>query len=244
MIDGMDFKNRQGEKLDTAFHPGSQEGKLVLIGHGVTADKDRPLLKAVADGLAAKGWPCLRLSFSGNGKSEGDFRESNITKECEDLADVITLLPEDLELAYIGHSMGGAVGVMTAAAEPRIKVLATLAGMIQTAEFVEREFGDVTPDEGCMWDEKDCPLSSDFVRDLELIGDLLLEIEQIEAPYLMIHGTDDDVVPMSDSEDAYEAAVDPKHLVRIEGVGHMFSEETHAQVVDALHDWLEEHFDE
>ncbi|GAA5482888.1 alpha/beta hydrolase [Haloferula sargassicola] len=244
MIEGTEFKNRQGEKLDSAFHPGTQEGKLVIIGHGVTANKDRPLLKAVADGLAARGWPCLRFSFSGNGKSEGDFRESHITKEVEDLADVIAALPEDIELAYIGHSMGAAVGIMTAVEEPRIKVLATLAGMVHTGEFVEREFGDVTPDEGFMWDEKDCPLSSEFVRDLELIGDLLLEAEQIEAPYLLIHGTDDDVVPLSDSEDAYEAAADPKLLVKVEGVGHMFSEETYGKVVGALHDWLEEHFEE
>src|SRR5690606_9062424 len=102
--------------------------KLVIIGHGVTANLDRPLLKALADGLAAKGWPCLRLSFSGNGNSEGDFRESNITKESEDLADLIESLPDETELAYIGHSMGGAVGIMTAAEDERIKVLVTLAG--------------------------------------------------------------------------------------------------------------------
>ncbi|MBB5351482.1 pimeloyl-ACP methyl ester carboxylesterase [Haloferula luteola] len=243
MIEKIDFRNRQGEKLDTVFHPGEREEKLVIIGHGVTANLDRPLLKAIADGLAQKGWPCLRLSFSGNGKSEGDFRESNITKESEDLADVIELIPDEVEIAYVGHSMGGAVGIMAAAEEERIKVLTTLAGMVHTAEFVEREFGEVTPDEGCMWDEKDCPLSAEFVRDLELIGDMLLEIERIEAPYLLIHGTADDVVPPSDSEDALESAADPKHAVWIEGAGHMFSEESYEEIVDAINDWFEEHFE-
>lgn len=243
MIEEIDFKNRHGEKLETAYHPGTREGKLVVIGHGVTANMDRPLLKAVADGLAKKGWPCLRFSFAGNGKSGGDFVDSNVTKGSEDLSDLIELLPEDLEIVYVGHSMGGAVGIMTTPDEPRIKVLATLAGMVHTGDFVEREFGDVEPGEGCMWDEPECPLSEDFVQDLEMIGDLLLEIEQIEVPYLMIHGTEDDVVLPSDSEEAFEAAVDPKSLVWIEGEGHMFSDKSYGEVVAALHEWFEEHLD-
>lgn len=243
MIEKIAFMNRHGEKLDSAFHPGSRKDKLVIIGHGVTANKDRPLLKAVADGLAAKGWPCLRISFSGNGDSEGDFRESNVTKESEDLADVIAMIPDKTKLAYVGHSMGGAVGIMTAAAEPRIKVLTTLAGMVQTAEFVEREFGEVTPDEGFMWDEKDCPLSSEFVRDLELIGDLLLEVENLEVPYLMIHGTEDDVVLPSDSEEAMEAAEEPKRLVMIDGAGHMFGDDSYERIVNTIHGWLDENFE-
>jgi pimeloyl-ACP methyl ester carboxylesterase len=243
MIEEIDFRNRHGEKLDSAFHPGARKDKLVIIGHGVTANKDRPLLRVVADGLAAKGWPCLRISFSGNGGSGGDFRESNVTKESEDLADVIALIPEKTGLAYVGHSMGGAVGIMTAVAEPRIKVLTTLAGMVQTAEFVEREFGEVIPDEGFMWDEKGCPLSSEFVRDLELIGDLLLEIGSLDVPYLMIHGTADDVVLPSDSEDAMAAAEEPKRLVMIDGAGHMFGEDSYGRIVDTVHGWLDEHFE-
>ena len=74
MLEDSIFTNRHGERLDVSFHPGSHEDRLVLIGHGVTGDKDRPLVAAVAEGLAAKGWPCLRISFAGNGGSEGDFR--------------------------------------------------------------------------------------------------------------------------------------------------------------------------
>ncbi len=242
MIEGIDFRNRRGEKLDTAFHPGSRGGRLVVIGHGVTANKDRPLLKAVAEGLAARGWPCLRFSFSGNGDSEGDFRESNVSKECADLADLVDQLPAELELAYIGHSMGGAVGVLSAGSIPRIRVLATLAGMMRTADFAEREFGEVTPDEGCMWDEPDCPLSSDFMQDLGSIGEVVSRVADLRQPLLLIHGTADDVVPPSDSEEAFAAAGEPKRLVRVDGAGHMFGDDSYEQVVTALDEWFGEHF--
>ena len=72
---------------------------------------------------------------------------------------------------YAGHSMGGAVGVLAAASDERIKLLISLAGMVNTQAFYEREFGEVTPDSGCMWEEASCPLSSPLLRTiLESIG--------------------------------------------------------------------------
>ena len=240
-MDLPEFRNRLGEKLDTAFHPGTREGVLVLLAHGVTGNKDRPLLIALAEGLAARGWPCLRLSWSGNGLSEGDFRDSDITKESRDLRDVLDALPPELKVAYIGHSMGGAVGVTTAADDERIRVMVTLAGMIRTEDFCEREFGDVVPGKGFMWDEPACPLSRKFVDDLGAIGDLFDEVGQINIPWLLIHGTADDVVLIEDSRDAYDTAEEPKRLVEIQGAGHSFDEKSYPRVIQEAGDWLDEY---
>lgn len=241
MIDKIQFKNRHGERLDTSFHPAERGGCLVILGHGVTGDKDRPLVVVVAKGLAARGWPCLRVSFSGNGDSGGDFRASTITKECEDLQDLIGQLPDHLRLAYCGHSMGGAVGVKTAGITPRIEVLINLAGMIRTAAFCEREFGDVTPDQGNMWDEANCPLSQAYVDDLNSIGDLFDEVRALKQAFLLVHGTADDVVLTEDSHDAFEVANEPKQLVLIDGAEHSFDETTYSEVVEAAADWLEQY---
>jgi pimeloyl-ACP methyl ester carboxylesterase len=243
MLENTEFRNRRGERLDVAFHPGSKAGRLVVLGHGVTGNKDRPLLVAVAEGLAAKGWPCLRVSFSGNGDSEGDFRDATVTKESEDLRDLLDQLPEGIRVAYCGHSMGAAVGLMTAETDPRLEVLVHLAGMIRTEEFCEAEFGEVTPDEGNMWDEPDCPLSRSYVDDMESIGDLFDEVSGLDRPLLLIHGTADDVVLPVDSDDAFEAAREPKRLLRIEGEGHSFSEGSYQQIVDEIALWLDEHLD-
>lgn len=240
-MDLPEFRNRLGEKLDTAFHSGNREDALVLLGHGVTGNKDRPLLIALAEGLAARGWPCLRISWSGNGLSEGDFRDSNITKESRDLRDVLDALPPKLKIAYIGHSMGGAVGVTTAAGDERIRVLVTLAGMIRTEDFCEREFGGVVPGKGFMWDEPSCPLSQRYVDDLGAIGDLFDEVGQVSVPWLLIHGTADDVVLIEDSRDAYDTAEDPKRFVEIQGAGHSFDDKTYPKVVQEAGDWLDEY---
>ena len=240
-MDLPEFRNRAGERLDTAFHPGTRDDALVVIGHGVTGNKDRPLLVALAEGLAARGWPCLRISYAGNGGSEGDFRDATITKESDDLRAILDALPRGLKIAYAGHSMGGAVGLMTAAEDPRIRVLISLAGMVRTDDFLDREFGTVTPDQGCMWDDPACPLSRHFADDLRSIGDLFDQAAALAAPWLLIHGTDDDVVLIEDSRDAYDTAEEPKKLVEIPGAGHSFDEKSYPQVVAEVAGWLDEH---
>lgn len=234
-------RNGQGERMDVAFHPGERGDALLILGHGVTGDKDRPLLVALAEGLAARGWPCLRISFSGNGQSEGRFVDSCISKEVGDLQSVLTAVPEGVRVAYAGHSMGGAVGVMTAAVDGRIRVLISLAGMTHTADFVRREFGEVVPDQGFMWDEEGCPLSGSFVQDLHAIGNTLAAAARVRQPWLLIHGGDDDVVPVLDGRDAWEAAGCVKEWLEIPGAGHSFGPESHPIIVDAMDRWLTIH---
>jgi pimeloyl-ACP methyl ester carboxylesterase len=236
-----EFRNRSGELLDTSFHPAERDRFLVLLGHGVTGNKDRPLLIGVADGLAARGWPCLRVSFAGNGASEGRFEDCTVSKECDDLRSILDALPSDLEIAYAGHSMGGGVGVRVAASDPRISVLVSLAGMLRLADFHQAEFGDLTPDDGLMWDEPDCPLSKTFANDMTKLGELFDEAAAVKAPWLLIHGTADDVVLPKDSQDGYAVAGEPKKLVEIEGAGHSFDEATYPQVIDEIGSWLDEH---
>ena len=81
---------------------------------------------------------------------------------------LLTRSANGYSVCYVGHSMGGAVGVLRTAADERIQALVSLAGMVHTKAFAEREFGDVTPDAGFMWDEPDCPLSQAYVDDMAI----------------------------------------------------------------------------
>lgn len=235
------ISNSQGEVLDVAHHPAEKSDRLVILGHGVTGNKDRPLLIALAEGLAARGWPCLRISFSGNGDSQGRFEDATITKEIADLQAVLDAIHATTRVAYSGHSMGGAVGVLTAVRDERVRVLITLAGMVFTQEFCEREFGEVTPDSGCMWEEPDCPLSQAFVDDLTAHDSTLAAAAAMQVPWLLMHGTADDVVFPRDSEAALEVAPEPKKIVTIEGAGHSFDEATYPTLIEEMDAWLSKH---
>ena len=242
MMTGSEIRNRSGECIDYTFHPALRSDVLVILGHGVTGNKDRPQLVALAEGLAARGWPGLRISFSGNGGSEGRFEDCCISKEISDLQAVLSAVPNDVKVAYIGHSMGGAVGVLTAARDLRICALVSLAGMTRTAAFVEREFSDVTPGEGFMWDDENCPLSRTYVEDLTSIGDTLSAAEAVMQPWLLIHGDADDLVPIQDGRDAFEAATCEKQWLEISGAGHSFDESSYPQLVEGVDQWLKSLF--
>lgn len=236
MID--EIKNKHGEKIDYTLHtPSKESNTIVVLGHGVTGNKDRPFVVALAEALAEAGVHALRFSFSGNGASAGRFVDSNISKEVEDLGSVLDHLSGS-KIGYIGHSMGGAVGVLRAARDPRINFLVSLAGMVHTKAFAEREFGTVTPGQGFMWDDSNCPLSEAYMSDLRKIDSVVNEAPKIKVPWLLIHGSEDDVVPVQDSRDIFAKANEPKKLVEIPGANHVFAGEGTNPMIQHVVSWI------
>ena len=232
------IKNASGENLDYTFHAGDKSSQhIVVLGHGVTGNKDRPFLVELADNLSNAGIPTIRFSFSGNGNSDGEFTQSTISKEIGDLASVLDVL-DNLTICYVGHSMGGAVGVLSASQDNRIKLLVSLAGMVDTKAFAQREFGDVTPDKGFMWDEPTCPLSQAYMDDLTQINTVVDCASKISVPWLLVHGTEDDVVPIEDSQKIYAQANEPKELLTIEDANHVFSDDSLSPMVEKVVDWV------
>ncbi len=233
------IRNIEGEKIDYTFQQGHHaEKSIIVLGHGVTGNKDRPFLVALTEALSQDGISTLRLSFSGNGDSEGQFEASTISKEVEDLGCVINAL-DGRKILYVGHSMGGAVGVLRASQDSRIRGLISLAGMVHTEAFAQREFQDVTPDEGFMWDEPTCPLSQAFINDTTAIGTVVSNAPSIRVPWLLVHGTADDVVPIQDSLDIFKRANEPKQLAQIESADHVFSEHT-PDMIKIVVEWVRE----
>lgn len=233
-----DIKNKLGEKIDYTFHTAQKESDtIVVLGHGVTGNKDRPFVVTLAEQLAKSGVSALRFSFSGNGASGGRFVDSNISKEVDDLGSVLDELGNS-RIGYIGHSMGAAVGVLRAARDPRIQFLISLAGMVNTKDFAEREFGLVKPGEGFMWDDSNCPLSQAYMDDLRKIGSVINEAPKIKVPWLLVHGTEDDVVPIADSREIFAKANQPKELRELPGANHVFAGPATEQMVEAVKDWI------
>jgi len=245
-----EIRNPSGERLDYSFAAGTPgarvPGWLIVLGHGVTGHKDRPTTSNTAAALNAAGFDTLRFSFAGNGDSEGDFRDSTITKEVADLGsilDAVVATGSYPKIAYIGHSMGAAVGVTRAAQDGRINLLISLAGMVDTKKFAETEFGEVTPDLGVMWEDEDCPLSQAYMTDLtETIGNVSPSAEPIAVPWLLVHGTADETVLPADTEHIQIIKQGFADYVFIDGADHIFSQPQHmTAVTTAVTDWLRRH---
>ena len=236
-----DIRNRWGERLDFAYHPGAAElSTLVVLGHGVTGNKDRPLLVELSRLLARAGIHALRVSFAGHGASEGRFADATVAKEVEDLGAILDALP-GWHVGYAGHSMGAAVGVLRASNDRRIRFLISLAGMAHTAAFAQREFGHLTPGRDCMWDDPQCPLSMIYLDDMARIGSVVEAAKQVRVPWLFLHGLGDDVVPAQDSRDLFAVAAEPKHLTELTGADHVFSDGHGTAMASQVIAWMRQH---
>ena len=237
-----EIRNAAGERLDASWHPGRGEGAasrpVLVLGHGVTANKDRPFLVALAEAAAAAGLDALRVSFAGNGASEGRFEEATVSKEVQDLGAALDSLAER-PVVYAGHSMGAAVGVLRAVRDERIEALVSLAGMVRTQAFVERKFAGLAPGE-LMWDKPGCPLSRAFLDDMRAIGSVEECARELRLPWLLVHGDADTVVPLEESVELAEAGGEERELVVLPGVDHLFAGDGGAEMARRVVEWLRE----
>ena len=233
--------NQAGEKLEYHFHDAERDDVLVVIGHGLTGHMERPLYRALAEALTESGWPVLRFSFSGHGNSEGQFEEMTLEKEIADLQAVLDQFKGTRKVAYIGHSLGAAVGALTAAKDDRINVLVSLAGIARPKAFYDQEFSDQEAGESVMWDEPTFPLSKAFRDSMQATESVIPAVRELKLTWLLIHGSEDDVVVPQQSEELYQAIKGKtKHLVYA-GADHQFSGHE-AELCESINDWLNLHF--
>lgn len=242
------IQNSLGEKLDYSFAHGNTSNYkndwIVVLGHGVTGNKDRPVIVDTAQALNEAGFDTLRFSFAGNGDSEGDFKDATISKEVGDLEAILNAVSSKYpKIAYVGHSMGNPVGILQAIKDRRIQAIVSLAGMIDTKTFAQTEFGDETPDEVLMWEEASCPLSSAYMHDLcDTIGTVQPLIDSVQIPWLLLHGTADDVVLPKDTETVASTKGESVTTIYIDGADHSFNDPSHkAEMTQAVVNWLSAH---
>jgi fermentation-respiration switch protein FrsA (DUF1100 family) len=165
------------------------------------------------------------FNFRGAGDSTGDFDITGWGRDLREVIDYVeTLSPERLRIVLFGFSAGAAVSVYAAAQDERIVGLILAAG---PADFNEIALGD-GPEQflqharaiGIIRDP-DFP----FSRAEWIAGFRVIEPEHWisgikSSSILILHGDQDETVPVSHGYRLYEKAPKPKELVIIKGAGH------------------------
>ncbi|MEO1223258.1 MAG: alpha/beta fold hydrolase [Pseudomonadota bacterium] len=101
-----------GDKLvATLNRPATAADRpLAILIHGLTGCEDSPYVRVSALGLLAKGFPVLRLNLRGAGLSQPLCRGLYHAGRTEDLAAVMTALPDGMArhgVVAVGYSLGG-----------------------------------------------------------------------------------------------------------------------------------------
>ena len=213
----------------------------VVICHGFKGFSHFSFFPYVAEQLAGAGFRAVTFDFSGSGV--GEDRESFTNKDAfthntymQELDDLDAVMREArvrdwIEGGYglFGHSRGGGTAILHAARDSNVKALVTWAAISNTnrwppetvADWRQRGYIDIpnarTGDV--------IPLGIELLHEVEEFGETELNIpsaaSRITAPWLIVHGSDDETVNVSEGERLAELSSGGTLRV-LDGVNHSF----------------------
>jgi pimeloyl-ACP methyl ester carboxylesterase len=234
----------RGMLMDITFNTAHQHAPLVIFAHGFKGFKDWGTHNLVAEYFAEHGFRFLKFNFSHNGTTAQNpvdftdliaFADNTFSMELEDLHDVIDFvcngssMPTVSGVYLIGHSMGGGICIIQAAADKRIKKLVTMASISAFGNLWPKEAEEQWKLQGIMYVEnkrtgQKMPLKSTLLADLNHNPgqlDILAKAAQVTQPWLIVHGEKDtSVLPKFAKE--LKKANNHAELVIIPGADHTF----------------------
>jgi uncharacterized protein len=240
---------------ESTSRPGrcSTRVPLVLICHGFVGSRigvDRLFVKTARE-LADSGYLVLRFDYIGCGESSGSYGRQSLESMVEQTQAVLdyALSCGDVDptrVTLIGHSLGGAVAVLTAAADHRIKNLVLWSAVgypfNDIVKITERKVYDDAVKYGHA-DYLGYELTPVFFESLALYQPFQ-EIGKFAGNVLVVHGTSDDVIPV-DYAFLYQKVL----WMRAEGrcdkeiifqANHTYSNGEHrSHLIKTTKDWLD-----
>lgn len=212
----------------TRFSPSPGREKplgLVVLCHGIPGgqkDPDDPGYPALAKRLSEAGYEAAHFNFRGAGESSGDF---DLLGWGEDLRAVLGRLRAEGAASppiLFGFSAGAAVAVHLAALDSGVKGL-ILCGCPADFEGIEADPHGFLQHARTIGIIRSPGFPSDYSAWEQGIRVVRAErwISELKAvPTLILHGDQDEVVPVEHAHRLYERAQEPKDLVIIKGAGH------------------------
>ena len=214
----------------------------VVICHGFKGFAHFSFFPYLAEKLAEAGYRAITFDFSGSGIGEDRenfthrdaFTHNTYLQELDDLDAVVgeARVRDWIEDGYglFGHSRGGGIAILHAARDRGVKALVTWAAISSTnrwlpetvADWRQRGFIDIANSRtGDV-----IPLSIEILHEVEEFGETRLNIASaagdITVPWLIVHGRDDETVPVSEAERLSSLAGHNAELLILDGVNHSF----------------------
>lgn len=208
---------KDGTRISFDQYPGQVRDTAVIVCPGFFQSKETATFRRLSAALAVF-WDVLAMDFRGHGRSSGLF-----TFSAEEHADLEVVLAwaqaRYAHLAVLGFSLGAATAIHVIGRHPdRVRGLVAVSA---PSSFEEIEFKFWTPEAmrtGMVGLERGSGCRP---------GNLLLKkqrpvetIREIDAPLLIIHGTNDVIIDIAHSRRLFTAACAPKRLAIVEGGSH------------------------
>jgi pimeloyl-ACP methyl ester carboxylesterase len=233
------FLSSKGNKLcGILSNPsGDKSRPIIVMCHGFSTSKDGRTHVGLEDILNRKKFSTFRFDFFGHGESEGKFEEITLSEAVDDVKCVIRYV-KDLgyeKIGLVGSSFGGFASIVTAGQSEDLYVLALKSPVSDyMGLLIAQDQGlDIKTwkKEGFIFvkgaDGQRLKLNYAFFEDVERVEGYTYA-RKINVPTLIVHGDQDETVPLSQSRKTASLIPDCR-LEIIEGADHVYSSPQHFQ---------------
>lgn len=244
-------------KLESFIYSEQNHDTAIIMCHGFSGSSSGILFPQIAEELAKKYLVC-RFDFRGSGSSEGEYYNSSISVELEDLDFVVKYIKKRYSpknIILLGHSFGCAITFLYAA-DNKIDAMVSLSGEGDLEKAIKYEFSETQMKD---FNEKNEAYYENWSHDgrLDLLGKQFLNdmikystvdaAKKINCPVLFIHGTNDVVIPHIATEEMFELVRGEKKLILMPQTDHMYNGYTDKpkvnEVISYINNWLNENFE-
>lgn len=244
----MDQRIRSGG-LALAAHlarpPGRPSGPVpaVVLCHNYpstgTAERAPETMPELADRLASEmGWAGLAFAYRGCGASEGQFSLGGWLEDIGNVIGYVEQVVRPLGIWLAGFGTGGSLAVCAAASDERVQGVAAVGAPGDFDDWAShpRRLLEHAREIGVITDPHFPPSVDAWSREFKEVRAVACVGSYAPRPLLVVHGSDDEVVPPFDARilaDAHGSA----ELRFINGAGHALRHDPRAIAV--LLGWLD-----
>ena len=229
----------RGKTLFGWFIPAGEGAPALAILHGWGGNAE--MMLPFAKPLRAAGYALLFFDARSHGRSDGDSFAS-LPRFAEDLAQVVDWLQVQTEvdahrIGVIGHSVGAGAALLLASRRKDLAAVVSLAAFAHPAGIMQRWLSEKRIP---YW-----PLGAYILYYVQRVIGCRFDdiapchtIRRANCPVLLAHGTEDDMVPVSEVQEIYANRRDERvHLLLMPGSHDEYGEaERHIETVIAFLD--------
>ncbi len=195
---------------------------------------------SLADRISREaGWAALTFTMRGTGTSEGDFSIEGWLADVRAAIDAMHARTDLTGVWLAGFRLGGSLAIVAAAHDQRVRGLASFSAPASLKTWVDDPawFLEYARRTGVL---RNPEYPADPVRWIRAIANLdILDAARRIAPrpWLLVHGSDDDVVPVEDARRLHDASGDCIEMRIVPNGPHRLRHDPRA--IAALLGWLD-----
>jgi uncharacterized protein len=231
--------------------PNAPTHRAVILCHGFLSNKNSQTNRRLTELLIPKSIATLRFDWYGMGESPESFARISI-KKCEEQLDAaFRFLAESNinSLGVVGSSFGGFIALLFASRHPQLHALGLKCPVVDFPEVLRLEFREDAIERwkhtdripNILGGEHAIFLPYSFFEEC-LTYDGYASASRIHTSTLIVHGSQDELIPSHQIDRLLAALHVPTQVKLIPGANHQFGRpEDFRLMTNHLANWMHEH---